>query len=442
MIVVQGTRPLSGTVKIQGSKNAVLPMMAAALLHEGTTVFTNVPRIQDVFCMMGILRFIGCVCRLDGHVLSVDASRILRAEIPEEYMKAMRSSIMMLGALLARQGEALTRYPGGCLIGSRPIDLHIKALKTLGAEITEEAGNIYARTERLRGAEIHFPYPSVGATENALLAAVLADGTTRITGAAKEPEIQELCLLLNQMGGRIFGIGTDRLTVEGVKRLSGAVRKVPGDRIVAGTYLAAVLACGGDARLEGVNPDHMEAVVSAFESCGGRIETGIDDLEISASGRPEAFEIITGPYPDFPTDLQSPAMTVMATARGESRIVENVFENRYRTAAELEKMGANIRMCGEEAFIRGVGPTPGLLGAHVTAWDLRGGAALVTAGLAARGTTAIDGCCHIHRGYEDICLDLAGLGAGIQDGGGEKRMVSGAGLQDQQEGFRKRVDDR
>ena len=424
MIEVQGTSPLSGTVKIQGSKNAVLPMMAAALLHEGITVFTNVPRIQDVFCMMGILRFIGCVCRLEDHVLSIDATRVLRAEIPEGYMKAMRSSIMMLGALLARQGRALTRYPGGCLIGSRPIDLHIKALRALGAEITEEKGTICARAERLRGAEIHFPYPSVGATENALLAAVLADGTARITGAAKEPEIQELCLLLNQMGGKIQGIGTDCLTVEGVESLSGAVRQVPGDRIVAGTYLAAALACGGKVQLEGVDPRHMGAVVSAFEDCGGHIKAGEGCLTVSASGKPEAFEIVTGPYPDFPTDLQSPAMAVMAAANGKSRIVENVFENRYRTAAELEKMGADIRICGKEALIAGKGPEPGLCGARVTASDLRGGAALVAAGLAAKGTTVIDGCCHIHRGYEDICRDLSSLGARIRDEGGEKGSIS------------------
>ena len=430
VIVVQGKKPLSGTVKIQGSKNAVLPMMAAALLHEGTTVFTNVPRIQDVFCMMGILRFIGCVCRLEGHVLSIDASRIRRAEIPVEYMKAMRSSIMMLGALLARKGEALTRYPGGCLIGRRPIDLHIQALKTLGAEITEKGGIIYARADRLSGADISFPYPSVGATENALLAAVLAEGTTRIAGAAREPEIQELCFLLNQMGGKISGIGTNCLKVEGVRQLSGAARQVPGDRIVAGTYLAAAAACGGEVVLDGVDPGHMEAVISAFEGCCGRIRVRERGLEISASGRPEAFEIATGPYPGFPTDLQSPAMAVMAAARGESRVVENVFENRYRTADELKKMGACIRLRGREALI--IGRESGLSGACVAASDLRGGAALVTAGLAASGTTFIENCFHIRRGYEDICLDLAKLGAAIRDEE-EKRMVSGAGLPDREQ---------
>lgn len=417
MIEIRGSTSLAGTVKIQGSKNAVLPMMAAALLHKGTTVFTNVPRIQDVFCMMGILRFIGCSCRLTDHVLSIDASGSLRAEIPENYMKAMRSSIMMLGALLARQGEALTRYPGGCLIGSRPIDLHIQALKAFGAEISEESGNIYARASGLKGACIHFPYPSVGATENALLAAVLAEGTTRIAGAAKEPEIQELCLLLNQMGGRITGIGTDCLTIEGVSELSGTVRRVPGDRIVAGTYLAAVLACGGSARLEEINPGHMETVLSVFRESGCRIHAGESSMEIRAEKTPEGFDIVTRPYPGFPTDLQSPAMAVMAVAKGESKIIENVFEGRYRTAKELEKMGARIRIQEKEALIRGWGEEGKLRGARVRATDLRGGAALVIAGLAAEGVTEIEDCRHIYRGYQDICGDLRALGADIREWG-------------------------
>lgn len=413
VIEVRGGRPLSGTIQIQGSKNAVLPMMAAALLAEGTTVFTNVPRIQDVFCMMGILRFIGCGCELEGHVLTIDARKALRAEIPREHMEAMRSSIMMLGALLGRKGRALTRYPGGCLIGSRPIDLHIEALRALGAVIREEDGSIIAQGEHLSGGFISFPYPSVGATENALLAAVLADGTTKIRGAAREPEITELCLLLNQMGGEISGIGTSSLTVRGVPRLSGVSRRVPGDRIVAGTYLAAVMACGGEAVFTGLSPDQLEEVLAVFGSAGLRAQIGTDQISVSMDGRPRAFSVETGPYPGFPTDLQSQAMAVMAVADGTSQIWERVFEGRYKTAGELQKLGAAVAVEGQNAVVSGLGPGGRLRGAEVTAADLRGGAALVIAALAAEGTSRILGCGHIRRGYEDICRDLAALGADI-----------------------------
>lgn len=415
MILVRNTGPLSGAIEIQGSKNAVLPMMAAALLAEGTTTFTNVPRIQDVFCMMGILQFIGCQCSLVGNTLTIDASVIEKAQIPEHYVTAMRSSVMMLGALLARKKEALTRYPGGCLIGSRPIDLHIKALTCLGAEITEEQGWIRARTEGLVGGEIILPYPSVGATENALLASVLSLGTTRIEGAAKEPEIQELCLLLNQMGARIEGAGTSCLTINGVKRLSGVTRRVAGDRIVAGTYLAAVMAGGGKALLKGINPKHLLSVLETFSRSGAVFEAGEDEIEVVMEGCPRGFDIVTGPYPEFPTDLQSPAMAVMAMARGDSRIEETVFESRFATAGELLKLGARIEVDGRNARIFGAAGKFPLKGAVLIARDLRGGAAAVIGGMKAEGETKIMGCQYIRRGYEDICRDLKALGVPIED---------------------------
>lgn len=409
-IQVEGLRSLKGEIEIQGSKNAVLPMMAAAILHKGTTVITNVPKIQDVACMMGILEYMGCTCTMEGHRLVIDASVLRAARIPEHYVKGMRSSIMVLGAVLGRMGEALTHYPGGCSIGKRPIDLHLYALRSLGAEITEEEELIRASAPRLTGTEIRFPYPSVGATENALLASVLADGVTVIRGGAREPEIQELCHFLNNMGADITGIGTDCLTIRGQERLHDSVYRVLGDRIVAGTYLAAVCAAGGDVVLQGIDPGHMDVVLAQFARIGALVCCEKQQVRITALSRPDKMKIITGPYPAFPTDLQSPMLAAASLAAGESLIEETVFEGRYETAKELQKMGARIEVLGSQAIIEGIYP---LKGAAVEAKDLRGGAALVIAGLGAEGTTVIDHCFHIERGYEDICRDLSGLGAKI-----------------------------
>lgn len=410
-IQVQGLQPLKGEIEIQGSKNAVLPMMAASILHKGTTVLTHVPRIQDVFCMMGILEYMGCRCCLEGHRLTIDATSITGTEIPETYVKTMRSSIMILGALLGRAGEAVTHYPGGCSIGKRPIDLHLYALRCLGAEITEEQETITAKVMKLRGADICLPYPSVGATENALLAAVLAEGETRIYGGAREPEIEELCCFLNQMGCRIIDMGTGEFLIRGVKTLCDSVYDVVGDRIVAGTYLSAVAATGGCARLIGVNPNHLASVLPQFQKMGAIIETEENALRMTSIGHPMPVGIETGPYPEFPTDLQSPVMALLATGRGRSYIQENVFEGRYETVKELHKMGAMIIIEDKRAYIDGTYP---LCGTVVEARDLRGGAALVVAGLAAEGTTEIINCYHILRGYENICRDLSILGARIQ----------------------------
>ncbi len=410
-ILVQGYHSLKGELKIQGSKNAALPMMAAALLHKGTTVLRHVPRIQDVYCMMGILESMGCVCDLRDHVLTIDAGEVTDIRIPKEGGKAMRSSIVLLGALLGRCREAFVHYPGGCSIGSRPIDMHLEALSRLGAEIREEEGVLHALAPRLEGNHIHLPFPSVGATENVLLAAAAARGTTVLTGAAREPEVEELCRMLEAMGAGIRGLGTSRLEIRGTDNPGSVVRDVPGDRIVTGTCLSAVMACGGEAVLRRSSPGHLECVIGTMKKMGARIKVREDVLEIRMSGRPKAVSVETGPYPGFPTDLQSVFMVLMALSEGTGYLKETVFEARFATAKELHKMGAAIIIEGDEACITG---RPGLRGAQVQARDLRGGAALAVAGLAAEGETRITDCHHIFRGYEDLCGDLQSLGAVIR----------------------------
>ncbi|MCI9361395.1 MAG: UDP-N-acetylglucosamine 1-carboxyvinyltransferase [Hungatella sp.] len=411
IIQVHGLQPLKGEVGIQGSKNAVLPMMAASILHRGTVVLTHVPRIQDVYCMKGILEYMGCECTLEGDRLTIHTDALTDIHIPEKYLKAMRSSIMMLGGLLGRCKEAVTCYPGGCSIGERPIDLHLYALRTLGAEVEERDGVIRATAGRLQGGEIDFSFPSVGATENALLAAVLAEGITVIRGAAREPEIMELCTMLNSMGAKVTGGGSEVIRVEGVKGLHDTVFEVPGDRIAAGTYLSCIMASQGEAVLTGVCPRQMTAVLCAVKDMGAEIKEYDKEIAIAMKGRPKAVNLKTEPYPGFPTDLQSPMLSLLAIGEGTGSIRETIFEGRFATAYELRKMGANIRVEEEKALAAGTYP---LTGCPVEASDLRGGAALVVAGLAAEGDTIIRNCGHILRGYEDICRDLQKLGADIR----------------------------
>ncbi len=410
VIRIQGLHPLKGELSIQGSKNAALPMMAAAVLHRGTTVLSGVPRIRDVFCMVEILRAIGCRCEFSGHRLVICGEGPLQVQVPGEYVTAMRSSVVLLGALLGRCGDAVLDYPGGCSIGSRPIDFHLQALRTMGAEIEEQDGRIYARGEALSGASISLPYPSVGATENILLAAVLADGVTVICGAAREPEITELCRMLQGMGAQIGGIGTDCLRIRGVKTLHDSSFSVAGDRIVAGTYAGCVMAAGGSAVLRGICPDYLAEPLKVWEAMGAEVRLGDQEIRIRMVGSVNPISVRTEPYPGFPTDLQSPLLSLLSMADGRGRIEETVFEGRFATASQLEKMGARIQIAGRTAETEGVYP---LSGAKVSAPDLRGGAALVAAGLGAEGETVIDGCIHILRGYEDICGDLAQLGAQI-----------------------------
>ena len=411
-IQIQGLRPLKGTVGIQGSKNAVLPMMAASLLADGVTVIRHVPEIEDVFSMMGILESLGCKCSLEKGVLTVDTKASSGHRIPEEYVGKMRSSCLLLGPLLAERGEAVTYYPGGCVIGKRPIDLHLYALKRLGASFFEAGGMILARADRLRGARIRFSYPSVGATENAILAAVTAEGETEIENCAREPEIMELCRFLAAMGARIRGAGKSRIAVEGVRRLYPAEFFLGGDRICAGTYLAATAMTAGDVTVMGAEPEDLREPVYILRRMGADISIKEREKEIRLrmDQRPGPVSLCTGPYPGFPTDLQSVFLAAASVACGESRITETVFEARFAAAALLRQFGARIRIEGQTAVALGTYPLrPGIADAP----DLRGGAALVLAGLAADGLSIIGSCRHIQRGYEDLCRDLGSLGAEI-----------------------------
>lgn len=411
-IQIFGSSSLKGEIEIQGSKNAVLPIMAAALLYEGVSIIKNVPRIQDVFCMIEILEALGCTVTFLGNDMTIDASVISSVEMPEAHVVRMRSSIMVLGALLGRAKEAVTYLPGGCSIGKRPIDLHIMVLNKLGAQILITDCCIDAKTEKLTGAEIDFSKSSVGATENAILAAVRAEGTTILRGYAKEPEIIELCNFLKEMGADISGMGTDRLIIQGGKELHQAVYTVGGDRIVAGTYLAAGIACKGEVLVTGVNPSYLTAVTRQFRNMGAWVKEYDNEILLRMERRPVfARRLVTRPYPDFPTDMQSQAMVILSLAEGYSIIEEEIFEARMETAGELVKMGADIKTDGNVAEIHGVRQ---LEGASVEAKDLRGGAALVIAGICARGTTTISNCCHILRGYEDICKDMNQLGGKLK----------------------------
>ena len=386
-------------------------MMAASVLHKGITIIENVPRIQDVSCMMGILEYIGCRCSMEGNVLTIDADGDLKSEVPEDYVKMMRSSIILLGALLGRNKKALTCYPGGCSIGKRPVDLHLKALERLGAVIREDGCRIQAAADKLVGADIFFPFPSVGATENALLGAVRAEGRTAIHGAAMEPEILSFCHFLSGMGACISGVGTDELIVLGVNGFHDSRFRAPGDRIVAGTYLMAAMAAGGEVKAKGIFPEELARVEAVLKQAGGDVTAGTDYMSVKMNGRVKPVSVATGPYPEFPTDLQSPFLALMAGAEGKSRIEENIFDGRYEAVRELRKMGADIFVEGNAAIVNG---GRRLHGAEVEATDLRGGAALVAAALAADGVTRIKKCYHIERGYEDICRDLKAVGADIR----------------------------
>lgn len=386
-------------------------MMAAAVLHKGTTVLNHVPRIQDVFCMMGILESMGCVCSLEGHTLTIDAKTLICCGIPKEGGKAMRSSIILLGSLLGRCKEAVAYYPGGCSIGSRPIDLHLSALEKLGAKFEEEGEVIYAATTGLKGTHITLSYPSVGATENVLLAAVGAEGNTILDGAAMEPEVEDLCWMLEAMGAKISGIGTGTLKIQGGQKFHDIQWQVPGDRIVTGTYLSAVMAAGGKALFRKSCPHQLGCVIRTMREMGAEIRLWENEIEIEMVGQPKAVSVETSPYPGFPTDLQSMMMVLLSVGEGTGYLKEKVFEGRFATAKELHKMGADIIIKGREALITG---QKALKAAQVQACDLRGGAALVVAGLAAEGETKVTDCHHILRGYEDICYDLKSLGAKIR----------------------------
>ncbi len=412
-IRIDGRVKLQGKVKVQGSKNAALPILAATLLTKGKNTIYNCPRISDIFQMQKLLQSIGCRVWMGNNHICVDATNVQTKRMPTEAVQGMRSSICMLGAVLSRCHEVLMEMPGGCVIGARPIDLHISALEKMGARFTIEEGMIYGTVKgRFQGADIQFDKVSVGATENVLLAAVLAEGRTWVKGAATEPEVIALCEFLMHCGARIQGIGSSQLIIDGVEELCAAEMINPADRIVTGTYLFAVLAAGGSALLEDAPCEQMEAVLKTAESMGAVCQVTEEGLYVQAPVdlKPIGF-LQTDVYPGFPTDLQSAAMVAALRAEGDSIIEETIFENRFHIVEPLKNMGADLQVLdNKRVLVRGGLP---LMAKEVEAKELRGGAALVIAGLVAEGITTVKGCRYIMRGYENICKDLRELGARV-----------------------------
>lgn len=407
-IRIAGGKPLHGTVTIQGSKNAALPMMAASLLHRGISVLKGCPQIADVFCMEEILKKLGARTWWEGNHLYLDCTHADKTEISGTDTGKMRSSVILLGALLGRSRKGRMGYPGGCVIGERPIDLHLSALRCMGAEIEEGRFFVAAVCEELKGAEITFSKKSVGATEQGILAAVLARGETCLKNCAREPEIQWLCRYLRGMGARITGDGGDCIQITGVEMLNAGNMQVPPDRIVAGTYLCACAATRGSITIENPPEGELDAFLEVYRKMGGQYHIKSGKLIADGTGICHSVPFLeTEEYPGFPTDLQSPLVAVLATIPGESHIREMIFEDRYKAVYELNRMGAWITVAGKDAWIQG-GHT--LYGCTVYAQELRGGAALVLAALAAQGETTVRGYSFIRRGYEHICEDLRALG--------------------------------
>ena len=407
-----GGRPLEGTVRISGAKNASLPALCAALLTDEPVRLRNVPEVRDIRTMGRVLSALGAEVEFRvGGVVEVRARRLTSLEAPYELVKTMRASVLVLGPVLAREGRARVSLPGGCAIGARPINLHLLALEKMGATIGVEHGYVEARAERLRGAEIYFDTVTVTGTENLLMAASRAEGETVLRNAACEPEVRDLAELLNAMGARIEGAGTPTIRIEGVRSLGGAEHRVIPDRVETGTYLAACAIAGGEIEVRDCHPPHLEAVIEKLRETGLRIEEGPDNLRVRSPRTLQAASVTTLPHPGFPTDMQAQYMVLMTQAAGVSTITESIFENRYMHVAELERMGAHVRVEGRTALV--TGPTP-LSGAQVMATDLRASACLVLAGLGARGETIVDRVYHLDRGYYRIDEKLRGLGADIE----------------------------
>ncbi len=415
-IRIFGGLPLEGTIAIGGAKNAALPLMAASLLCEESLVLSNLPELADIATMEGLLSQHGVAIfrgAAERRTLHLNAQRIASTTAPYDLVRKMRASILVLGPLLARCGHARVSLPGGCAIGTRPVDLHLKGLERLGAAVSLEDGYIEARAPRgLKGAEIVFATPSVGATENLLMAAALAEGETLLINAAREPEIGDLALCLQKMGAGIDGIGSDRLRISGVKALSGAEHSIIPDRIETGTYVIAAAATGGRLFLTGTRLDLLAGVARALESAGVSLTQKDGVIEVSRRSRAlSSFDLVTEPYPGFPTDLQAQMMPLIAIAEGASVITETIFENRFMHVPELARMGADIAVHGASALVRGV---PRLKGAPVMATDLRASVSLVIAGLAAEGETVVNRIYHLDRGYERLEEKLAACGARIE----------------------------
>lgn len=411
--VIEGGKKLEGSLSIKGAKNSMLPIMAASILSgsKEDLVLFNVPDILDMHVMAEILCSLGAKVNFSSNKLYLNVQDLHSYTISDELMSQMRSSIFLMGPLLARFGKVRVTYPGGCSIGPRPVDLHLKGLEAMGATIREEKGHITAFASRLQGTEIHLDYPSVGATENLMMAAVLAKGKTVINNAAKEPEIVDLQNFLNAMGAKVRGAGTETLRIDGVTELGGCSYPIIPDRIVAGTFLMAAAITKGNLLLKGIIPAHLDAVLAKMKEAGVEIAVFDDSIEVSAERLKGVETLRTLPYPGFPTDLQAPMMALLTLAEGDSAIIESVFESRFKHVNELKKLKADISVEGRTAYIRGVKK---IYGAEVDATDLRAGAALVLAGLAAEGITVVNKIKHVDRGYEHFELDLQRLGAKIQ----------------------------
>jgi UDP-N-acetylglucosamine 1-carboxyvinyltransferase len=408
---IEGGRALKGSVSVSAAKNAALPALAAGLLTAEPLVFPNLPGLNDVRTMVKILETLGGRVERTGSEARVHVERLASDVAPYELVSTMRASVLVLGPLVARHGSARVALPGGCAIGQRPIDQHLKGLARLGAEIAIENGYVVARASRLKGARITTDLVTVTGTENLMMAAALASGVTVIENAAREPEVGDLGTLLTAMGARIQGAGTDRIEIEGVTELGGASHRVLPDRIEAGTLLVAGAITGGDVTVTDLVPAHLSAVLAKLEECGVGLEVGETSVRVRGPERPRPADVITSPFPGFPTDMQAQLMTLLGLADGQSKVTETIFENRFMHVAELGRMGARIETDGSVAVIRGVDRYQG---AQVMASDLRASASLVLAGLAARGRTVISRVYHLDRGYERMEAKLAGLGAHIE----------------------------
>ncbi|MBS4178069.1 UDP-N-acetylglucosamine 1-carboxyvinyltransferase [Lederbergia citrea] len=411
-IIVRGGKRLSGTVKVEGAKNAVLPVIAASLLaSEGKSIIHDVPTLSDVYTIGEVLRHLNASVEFKNKTIIVDASKELNIEAPFEYVRKMRASVLVMGSLLARQGKARVALPGGCAIGSRPIDLHLKGFEAMGAKVKVENGFIEATAEKLTGAKIYLDFPSVGATQNIMMAAALAEGTTVIENCAKEPEIVDLANYLNGMGGIVKGAGTGTIRIEGVEKLYGVEHTIIPDRIEAGTFMIAAAITGGNVLVQGAVPEHLSSVISKLEEMNVTIIEEPTGLRVIGPDKLKPADIKTMPHPGFPTDMQSQMMALLVCAQGTSVITETVFENRYMHAEEFRRMNSEIKIEGRSVIING--PCK-LQGAEVAATDLRAGAALIIAGLKAEGHTRVTELKHLDRGYLDFHLKLRSLGADIE----------------------------
>ncbi len=410
-LIITGGNRLFGEIPISGAKNAALPILCAGLLTADDVELTNVPRLHDVTTMLRLLRQMGLKAEQDGEIVTLNGSAIGNFDAPYEMVKTMRASILVLGPLIARFGEARVSLPGGCAIGSRPVEQHIKGLQAMGAEITIEGGYIHAKARRLRGTRIVTDMITVTGTENLLMAATLAEGETVLENAAREPEVTDLACLLVKMGAKIHGIGTDRLVIEGVEKLHGASHAVIADRIETGTFLCAVAAAGGDVNLTNTRSDILDAALDKLREAGAILTSDQNSIRIQMSSRPTGVSFRTTEYPGFPTDMQAQFMAVNCLASDSSHVTETIFENRFMHVQELNRLGAAIKTEGNTAYVKGVDR---LVGAPVMATDLRASASLVIAGLAAQGETLVDRIYHLDRGYDRMEVKLSAVGANIK----------------------------